>query len=331
MKKVGNYTLVSELGKGQFGVVYKAHNSKSDEVFAIKSITKASINSSPKLKELFDTEVKIMASIKHPNIMHLYELLETNNNYYLVLDYCRSGDMESYVKRHKGLGEDEAVYLLMQIMNGFKELHKMKIMHRDFKLANIFLNDDRAVIGDFGFAKSGSDMAQTKLGSPITMAPEILLNQGGRLVYTNKADLWSIGVCFFEMIFGNEPWPNVTSVEDLKRKVAANSGDRLLIPHSGRFQISPECRDLLVNLIELNPQKRIGWESFFNHKLFSLHQQKKAAHDMMKSIMFRTNKDNVVQMFNLNKLDKGGEFELNADPTNITGIATANPLNACSN
>lgn len=72
MKKVGNYTLVSELGKGQFGVVYKAHNSKTDEVFAIKSITKASINGSPKLKELFDTEVKIMASIKHPNIMHLY-------------------------------------------------------------------------------------------------------------------------------------------------------------------------------------------------------------------------------------------------------------------
>ena len=191
MKKVGNYTLVSELGKGQFGVVYKAHNTATDEVFAIKSITKQSVMSSPKLKELFDTEVKIMASIKHPNIMHLYELLETNNNYYLVLDYCRSGDMESYVKKHKGLGEEESVYLLMQVMNGFKELHKNKIMHRDFKLANIFLDDDRAVIGDFGFAKSGTEMAQTKLGSPITMAPEILLNKGGRLAYTNKADLWS--------------------------------------------------------------------------------------------------------------------------------------------
>jgi serine/threonine protein kinase len=123
MKKVGNYMLLSEIGKGQFGVVYKAQHTKTEEIFAIKSITKSSLNSSAKLKELFDTEVKIMSNIKHPNIMHLYELLETTNNYYLVLDYCRSGDMEGYVKKHKGLGEDEAVYFIMQIMNGFRELH----------------------------------------------------------------------------------------------------------------------------------------------------------------------------------------------------------------
>lgn len=317
MKKVGNFTLVSELGKGQFGVVYKAHNATTDEVFAIKSITKQSIMGSAKLKELFDTEVKIMASIKHPNIMHLYDLLETNNNYYLVLDYCKSGDMEGHVKKHKGLGEEEAVYLLMQVMNGFKELHKNKIMHRDFKLANIFLDGDRVVIGDFGFAKSGTEMAMTKLGSPITMAPEILLNNGGRLVYTNKADLWSIGVCFYEMIFGVEPWPNVRSVEDLKEKVKLHSGHRLQFPQNTKFKISPECKELLISLIEINPQQRISWEAFYNHRLFQLHQQKKAgANDMMKSIMFRNNKDIVYQQFNVNKLDKaaGAEFELHMDP-----------------
>ena len=242
MKKVGNYVLLSELGKGQFGIVYKAQNNDSKEIFAIKSITKQSIHSSPKLKELFDTEVKIMSNIKHPNIMHLYELLETSNNYYLVLDYCRSGDMENHVKKHKGLGEHEAVYLLMQVMNGFRELHKHKIMHRDFKLANIFLNEDRAVIGDFGFAKSGSEMAATKLGSPITMAPEILLNNSAKLQYTNKADLWSIGVCFFEMIYGVEPWPNVKSVEDLKVKVSTFSGPNLQFPANSRFKVSNECK-----------------------------------------------------------------------------------------
>lgn len=327
MKKVGNYTLVSELGKGQFGVVYKAHNASTDEVFAIKSITKQSIMGNSKLKELFDTEVKIMASIKHPNIMHLYELLETNNNYYLVLDYCKSGDMESYVKRHKGLGEEEAVYLLMQIMNGFKELHKNKIMHRDFKLANIFLDADRAVIGDFGFAKSGTEMAMTKLGSPVTMAPEILLNKSARIVYTNKADLWSIGVCFFEMIFGVEPWPNVRSVDDLCQKVQMYSGSRLLFPTNTKFKISPECKELLISLIELNPQQRISWEAFYNHKIFQMHQQKKAgANDMMKSIMFRNNKDTVYQQFNVNKLDKGAEIELQMDPAQLNTHITAAPI-----
>lgn len=68
-------------------------------------------------------------------------------------------------------------------------------MHRDVKLANIFLNDDRVVIGDFGFAKQGVDVTKTKLGTPITMAPELLNSEGGS--YTSKTDLWSIGVCFY--------------------------------------------------------------------------------------------------------------------------------------
>jgi serine/threonine protein kinase len=100
-----------------------------------------------------------MSKLKHPNILHLHEYLETGNNYYLVIDYCNSGDLENHLKKHQFLGEEESVYFLMQVMNGFKELHKNQIMHRDFKLANIFLHDDKLIIGDFGFAKSGFDMA----------------------------------------------------------------------------------------------------------------------------------------------------------------------------
>jgi hypothetical protein len=113
-------------------------------------------------------------------------------------------------------------------MNGFRELHAHKIMHRDFKLANIFLNDDNLIIGDFGFAKSGADMASTKLGSPITMAPE-LLNAGSVVRYTNKADLWSIGVCFYQMIFGKPPF-NAKNLDDLKMLVKNKSGDNLEFP-----------------------------------------------------------------------------------------------------
>jgi serine/threonine protein kinase len=122
-------------------------------------------------------------------------------------------------------------------MNGFKELHKHKIMHRDFKLANIFLNDDAIVIGDFGFAKSGADMATTKLGSPITMAPE-LLNGGNNIRYTSKADLWSIGVCFYQMIFGKPPW-NANSMNELQTKVKTDSGRNMKFPKDE--PISPEC------------------------------------------------------------------------------------------
>lgn len=82
-------------------------------------------------------------------------------------------------------------------MNGFKELRKHKILHRDFKLANLFINNETLIIGDFGFAKSGSDMAETKLGTPLTMAYEILATNTENFVYNSKADLWSVGIVYY--------------------------------------------------------------------------------------------------------------------------------------
>lgn len=111
-------------------------------------------------------------------------------------------------------------------MNGFKILHENKIMHRDVKLANIFLNDDVVVIGDFGFAKLG-DIAFTNLGTPVTMAPELLLKSNVR--YNSKADLWSIGVCFYHMIFGFLPF-EANTYDDLKKKVFKYSGENVPFP-----------------------------------------------------------------------------------------------------
>lgn len=110
--------------------------------------------------------------------MHLFDFLESNNSYYLVMQYCNKGDLETYLSKQPKnyFTETEALYLLKQIMNGFQILRKHRVMHRDFKLANIFLNDDTLVIGDFGFARAGHEMAQTNLGTPLTKAPE--LNKG---------------------------------------------------------------------------------------------------------------------------------------------------------
>lgn len=119
-----------------------------------------------------------MSEIDHPNIMHLFDFLESGSSYYLVMQYCNRGDLESYLSKQARnyFTEKEAIYYLKQIMNGFQVLRKNRVMHRDFKLANIFLNDETLVIGDFGFARAGFEMAQTNLGTPLTKAPE--LNQG---------------------------------------------------------------------------------------------------------------------------------------------------------
>ena len=116
-----------------------------------------------------------MNKINHPNVMHLFEFLESPNNYYLIIQYCNGGDLEAYVKKQPNqlLSELEALYYLKQMMNGFIILRQEKVIHRDFKLANIFMHNDTVVIGDFGFAKAGFDVAKTKLGTPVTMAPEL--------------------------------------------------------------------------------------------------------------------------------------------------------------
>ncbi len=100
------------------------------------------------------------------------------------------------------------------------------------------------MIGDFGFAKQGVDVTKTKLGTPITMAPELLTSTGG--VYTNKADLWSIGVCFYQMLFGKTPF-EAKNYEELKEKVKTHSGKNLRFPRDSN--ISNTCKELLIGLL----------------------------------------------------------------------------------
>jgi len=318
MLKIGDYSIESTIGKGQFGEVYKATHMLSGKRFAIKKISKNVVKHSAKLMELLNTEIKVMAQINHTNLIHLHDKFETHNNYYLVVDYCDSGDMQTYLMKNKMLGEDEGIYFLKQLVNGFRELKRHKIMHRDLKLANIFLHGDTLKIGDFGLAKYGADMATTKLGTPTTMAPE-LLYPTGNVLYTNKADLWSIGVCFFEIIFGKLPWP-CNSIQELKNHVYNESGRNLPIPQNPKT--TKECRDLLRALTEPDAKKRMGWAQFFSHPLFI---NKPKPIDMRKSLAYRNNEAIVENMFNKNQ-----EYELGAKIV-LNDQKQSNPKSDASN
>lgn len=206
-----------------------------------------------------------MHEINHPNILHLHDYLISDHHYYLVMDYCNQGDMQNYMKSRNitRFPEAEALYFLRQIINGFYRLRLKKILHRDFKLTNIFVHNDRLVIGDFGFAKMGVDTAKTMLGSPLTMAPELIFNLGNQTAYNSKADLWSIGIVFYELLFGKPPF-EAFSIEQLKQKITKNAGQNLGFP----LKVSAELKDLLVRLLTIDPQQRIEWKEVFSHPLF---------------------------------------------------------------
>lgn len=138
------------------------------------------------------------------------------------------------------------------------------------------------------------DVTRTRLGTPITMAPELLVTKEGS--YTNKADLWSIGVCFYQMLFGKTPF-DAKNYGDLKIKVKSLSGDKLRFPPD--YPISQQCKNLLISLLQYDPKRRIEWVDFFNHKLFEIH-----AHNNNKfnqSLLIRDNEENVKKEFQQNK------------------------------
>ena len=264
-EQIGKYLLDEELGSNYSEVVFKAIDVETAKIWAIKRRNKKHL-SNPHLMSLFVTEVAIMKEITHPNILKLEEILETDEHYYLVIQYCKQGNFEDFMGNNTllNLEEDEAVGFLKQIMNGFQELRKHKIIHRDFKLSNLFLNDGILIIGNFGLAKKGFEMTSTRAGCPVTMAPEILFNHGGNNLYNSKVDLWSIGCVYYQMLFGNLPF-FAFNVSDLQQNIKTTIAEGISFPGI----ISDESKDLITSLLRVDPNERIEWDGFFSHPLFN--------------------------------------------------------------
>jgi serine/threonine protein kinase len=223
----------------------------------------------------------------------------------MILDLC-DGDLEQHIEKEKSLSESEAIYFMKQIANGFQELNKWRIMHRDFKPANVMLQGDVIKIGDFGFAKMGATITNTGLGTPVTMAPE-LLNAKPGASYTDKIDLWSIGVVFYMMLYGNKGPFTFKKYTELQNAVETQSGKNLKF---GVQLVSDEAKDLLRRLIEPNVDARIGWNDFFNDNLFKVQDKKEAAEDFVdlgRSVMCHGNKANVNLLFGRNGEKRTGE------------------------
>mmetsp|Transcript_8538 Transcript_8538/g.12642 ORF Transcript_8538/g.12642 Transcript_8538/m.12642 type:complete len:485 (-) Transcript_8538:37-1491(-) len=203
VKKVGNYQLESRIGEGNYGTVYLGTHIQTGEPFAIKAVAMRSLNN--KLLKQMEAEIKVLKASEHPNIIKLQEVLKTTNNVYLVMEYCKGGDLEHYCKIHGKVPEPTAKKWLSELVEAFIFLQENQIMHRDLKLANILLTSDSEneasiKVADFGFARflNGSSLAQTQLGTPLFMAPEIFNSEH----YSFKADVWSLGVLSYEILLG---------------------------------------------------------------------------------------------------------------------------------
>lgn len=261
-KIIENYILQESIGSGQYGKVYRSQNIKTDQTYAIKVVKIGKFKEVPKLHEFTMNEIKTLSKIENPNVIRFVEMLQTCNNVYLVYEFCNGGTLETLVQKRKFLPENEALLVFNQILNAFKSLIKENILHRDLKPSNILLHDGVIKVADFGFCKAllgPQDLTKTMVGSPIYMAPEILKGCN----YSIKADIWSMGVVLFEILFGYCPYEDRT----IARLINQIDHKVLSIPkHINR--ISKKTEDLLRKLLVVDPRYRIEWNNLLKINLF---------------------------------------------------------------
>jgi len=260
LKRIGNYILEQKIGSGSYGEVYQGRNETNGQKVSIKVMERTLI--SGQFIELLKDEVKILRSCESTNIIKLYDVKKTAHNIYLVYEFCNEGDMDAYLSKKGHLTEEEAVKYFLEILNGFKVLVKNNVIHRDFKLANLLKHEGTVKISDFGFSKLMSkwDMAQTVIGTPLNMAPEII--RGNK--YNNKVDIWSLGIVFYQMLFGVPPYIGLNLIDMLEE--IQNS--ELKFPKEIN-NISPETEDILKKMLTPEPNERIEWRDLFRHSINS--------------------------------------------------------------
>lgn len=252
-----------KIGRGSFSSVYKGYNKINNLPVAVKKINDDIVS---KMKKYIKREIEVMKKLKHKNILKLYEVIYENNNIYLVLEYCKYGDLSFFLKKNR-LTEPQVKNFLCQIVDGLKYLHNFNIFHRDLKPQNILIDRNLNLkITDFSFAKEDNEenLSQTMCGSPLYMAPEILNYQE----YTNKTDLWSIGVIMYELIVGKTPY-RAKNIVNLVKNIRNRD---VIIPKN--IHISSNCKHLLFSLLEKDPDKRITWKNFFLHPWIQKNKKK---------------------------------------------------------
>ena len=282
------YKFIKELGKGACGIVIEVVDEESNnQRYAIKRILKKTIISNRYLHEAFWKEIDIMKKLNCKNSVRFYSFFQSPNNYNVVMELCDE-DLFKYIKNKKNLLSIEEVRnILLQLNNVFKLMVSQRIMHRDLKPQNImikFLNKEKTEylvkLADYGFSKSleGKNFTTSYLGTPLTMAPEVLQ----RKEYSMKADLWSVGIIIYLLLFKDVPYSGNNEFEILKQIISNKP--------------LKKCRNNLLNdlinkLLVVEPNLRIGWNDYFNHPFFNfglneIQEKKKERFQIINQILF---------------------------------------------
>uniref|UniRef100_A0A8C6K8D1 Serine/threonine-protein kinase PLK n=1 Tax=Nothobranchius furzeri TaxID=105023 RepID=A0A8C6K8D1_NOTFU len=241
------YTRGRFLGKGGFAKCYEITDVETKTVFAGKIVAKYLLQKQHQ-RDKMTSEIAIHKSLDHANIVGFHGFFEDDDHVFVVLEICRRRSLLELHKRRKAVTEPEARYYMAQLLKGVQYLHNNKVIHRDLKLGNIFLNDDMDVkIGDFGLATKiefEGERKKTLCGTPNYIAPEVLCKKG----HSYEVDVWSLGCILYTLLVGKPPF-ETSCLKDTYSRIKKNN---YTIP----WHITPTAATLIKKMLHADPAQR---------------------------------------------------------------------------
>ncbi|KAJ1528638.1 hypothetical protein ONE63_007033 [Megalurothrips usitatus] len=249
----GMYDLLETLGRGHFAVVKLARHVFTGEKVAVKVIDKNKLDDVSRA-HLYQ-EVRCMKLVQHPNVVRLYEVIDTNTKLYLILELGDGGDLYDYIMRHEGRGLDEetARNYFRQIVRAIDYCHRLHVVHRDLKPENVVFFETLGIVKltDFGFSNRfcPGQKLETSCGSLAYSAPEILL---GDSYDAPAVDVWSLGVILYMLVCGQAPFQEANDSETLTMIMDC----KYTVP----VHVSDNCKRLIARMLVREPDKRATLE-----------------------------------------------------------------------
>jgi len=257
-----NYTVIKELGKGSYGKVLLVSHKITGAIRAMKIINKIDDGFENNDEEVLN-EINILKKIDHKNIIKIFEFYIDENNYYLVTEYCKGGELFALLRKTK-LTEIQVAYIMFQLFSAINYCHKMKIIHRDLKPENILITKNnkgfiRIKICDFGTSQifQKGEVQYSIVGSLLYLAPEIFEKK-----YNFKCDLWSCGVIMYLLLTTRFPFFGDNNKDKIDSILYKEYNTKYL------EKFSENTKDLLRKLLEKEPKLRINAETAISHKFF---------------------------------------------------------------
>ena len=268
------------IGQGAFGKVNLGLNVLTGRVVAIKSFNKSNLNSNSENMKKIKYETNLMKKLNHPNITKILELFEDKEYILIIMEYINGGNLFSFLKKHRKVSEKTAKLLYRQIILGIKYMHQQGIVHRDIKLENILIDlNNNIKICDFGIGRVLSSPEQPlfdQCGTPMYIAPEILLCSKEKGYKGFPVDIWSSGIVLYILLSGTLPFSFKNSSSSLSESNESNLSEdnnnntelqySIINKEPKEIEnISKEAEDLLKKILKKNPEKRITCEEILNH------------------------------------------------------------------